>query len=78
MSDLNEIELVLKPNAGEAVALYAETLRDGRSLDTDVVRRRVPLPSAGSPRAVTDPPMANVGSALEAGHKEIRMKIRAT
>lgn len=61
-------------NASEAIGLYVEGLREnGRSIDMGVVRRRVSLP-AWDPRAVTDPPTANVGSALEDGHKEIRMK----
>jgi predicted RNase H-like HicB family nuclease len=33
-------------NANEAVALYVEGLReDGESLDTGVIRRKVPLPA---------------------------------
>jgi len=33
-------------NANEAVALYVEGLReDGESLDTGVIRRRIPLPA---------------------------------
>jgi predicted RNase H-like HicB family nuclease len=41
----NDLETALA-NANEAVALYVEGLReDGESLDTGVIRRKIPLPA---------------------------------
>jgi hypothetical protein len=68
-SDFNDATV----NASEAIGLVEGLQEDGRSIDTVSFVAGFAC-RHGTARAVTDPPTANVESALEDGHKEIRMK----